>query len=265
LKLSYLLASALAASALIPAAARADAGFTATDVTGANHQWYATGTTSNTATIAQGDTVTFAYPSGTSIHNVAFNTAAKPTTCTPALGATSATPTPAARAPWTASCRFDTPGTYAFVCQVHATMRATIVVEPALEVTGTVPATLALTLGPSASLGQFELAVARDYTATLPATVTSTAADATLTVQDPGSVAPGHLVNGTYVMPQPLQVSAGGAFTPIEAPAILRTWPGPASGESVPIAFKQPVAVTDALRSGSYAKTLMFTLSTTNP
>ena len=95
MKFSYLLASALAASALIPAAANAQAtaSFTATDVTASNHQWYASGTTSNTATIAQGGTVTFAYPSGTSIHNVAFNTASKPTSCTPALGATSATPT----------------------------------------------------------------------------------------------------------------------------------------------------------------------------
>ena len=31
------------------------------------------------------------------------------------------------------------------------------------------------------------------------------------------------------------------------------------------ISFKQPIAYKDALRTGSYAKTLTFTLSTTNP
>jgi hypothetical protein len=29
--------------------------------------------------------------------------------------------------------------------------------------------------------------------------------------------------------------------------------------------FKQPVATSDALRTGAYGKTLTFTLSTTNP
>src|SRR4051794_21380975 len=90
LLLSALVASA---SASTSAGARADApplsaGFTATDVTAANHQWFVTGTTSNTATIAPGGTVTFAYPVGTSLHNAVFDTPAKPTSCTPALGAT---------------------------------------------------------------------------------------------------------------------------------------------------------------------------------
>ena len=31
------------------------------------------------------------------------------------------------------------------------------------------------------------------------------------------------------------------------------------------IAFKQAIGATDALRTGSYSKTLTFTLSTTNP
>ena len=37
------------------------------------------------------------------------------------------------------------------------------------------------------------------------------------------------------------------------------------SNAVVPITFRQPIAATDALRTGSYAKTLTFTLSTTNP
>jgi plastocyanin len=279
LKLSQVFVSALVASALAPAVALADvppltAGFTAVDVTSANHQWYATGTTSNTATIATGGTVTFAYPTGTSLHNAAFTAAAKPTSCTPALGATLATPTPAARAPWTAACRFDTAGTYAFVCQVHANMRATVIVAPDSAgggVGGEVPATLSLTLGSSADLGQFRPAVAADYMATLPATVTSSAGNATLTVHDLSPMAPGHLVNGTYAMAQPLQVKATNAanpataFAPVEAPVTLLTWPGPVGSDAMVVSFKQPLAVTDPLRTGSYAKTLTFTLTTTEP
>lgn len=279
MKLLNLLSAALVASVVVPAPALADAppltaGFTAVDVTSANHQWYVTGTTSNTATIATGGTVTFGYPTGTSIHDAAFTAAAKPTSCTPALGPTFATPAAPARAPWATSCRFDTPGTYAFVCQVHSAMRGTIIVAPDSaggSAGGTVPATLSLTLGASADLGQFRLAVAADYTATMPATVTSSAGDATLTVHDPSPVATGHLVNGTYVMARPLQVKAtdvthpATAFAPVETPVTLLAWPGPVASDSVLVSFKQSIAVTDPLRSGTYAKTLMFTLGTTSP
>ena len=50
---------------------------------------------------------------------------------------------------------------------------------------GTVPATLALTLGPAASFGPFTPGVTRTYTASTTATVTSTAGDALLSVADP--------------------------------------------------------------------------------
>ena len=128
------------ASALAPATAYADAppltaDFTATDVTsGTNHQWYVTGTTSNTATtIATGGTVTFNYPATRHVrcHNVAFTAAAKPTVLHARAGRDVRLPRRrrrARRGPTT--CRFDTPGTYAFVCQVHATMRATVIVAP---------------------------------------------------------------------------------------------------------------------------------------
>jgi hypothetical protein len=45
----------------------------------------------------------------------------------------------------------------------------------------------------------------------------------------------------------------------------VRTWSGPTAGEKVPVTFKQAVGPGDALRTGSYAKTLTFTLSTTMP
>ncbi len=77
----------------------------------------------------------------------------------------------------------------------------------------------------------------------------STAGDATLSVSDPG-----HLTNGAFSLPSALQV----AFS-------KSSWTGPASNDPVTISFTQHIGSTDALRTGSYSKTLTFTLSTTNP
>jgi hypothetical protein len=43
------------------------------------------------------------------------------------------------------------------------------------------------------------------------------------------------------------------------------TYSAPTSNDAVTIAFAQHVAATDGLRTGSYAKTLTFTLSTSTP
>ena len=67
---------------------------------------------------------------------------------------------------------------------------------------GNVPATLSLTLGTPASFGAFTPGVARDYTASTTANVISTAGDATLSVADPSSTNTGHLVNGSFFLPQ---------------------------------------------------------------
>jgi hypothetical protein len=114
---------------------------------------------------------------------------------------------------------------------------------------GTVPATLALTLGAPASFGAFSAGVEKDYTANTTAEVISTAGDAALNVSDPG-----HLTNGAFSLPEPLQVTLSKA-----------SWTGPVSNDSVAIAFKQHIDADDALRTGTYATTLTFTLSTTNP
>jgi hypothetical protein len=140
------------------------------------------------------------------------------------------------------------------------------------SVGGTVPATLSLALGAPASFGAFTPGVARTYTATLPATVTSTAGDALLTVADPSDTAPGHLVNGAFPLAQPLYASAtsrlgtGLAPAPVGAsPAPLLGYGAPVTGDAVTIAFAQPIAASDPLRTGAYAKTLTFTLSTSAP
>ena len=138
---------------------------------------------------------------------------------------------------------------------------------------GTVPATLSLALGsPSASLGAFIPGVVGDYQSTLAATVISTAADASLSVSDPSSNAPGHLVNGSFSMPSALQVKASNGANPNPSfaalgsgPLSLLTYGNPVSNDAVTIGFRQLVAATDALRTGAYGKTLTFTLSTTQP
>ncbi len=107
----------------------------------------------------------------------------------------------------------------------------------------------------------------RDYDANSTANVISTAGDAALSVADPSATAPGHLLNGTFVMPSALQARVGtGAFSTISgAPATLKTYDAPVSNDAVTVAFRQHVDTGDALRTGAYAKTLTFTLSTTTP
>ncbi|HEX6025773.1 MAG TPA: M14 family zinc carboxypeptidase [Solirubrobacter sp.] len=139
---------------------------------------------------------------------------------------------------------------------------------------GTVPPTLSLTLGPPASFGAFTPGVPGEYDASTTATVISTAGDATLSVADPDPELTGRLVNGAFSLPQPLRVEAtspAGTASP-EAPVggsanptTLLNWPGPVSNDPVTVAFTQAIGAGDALRTGTYSKTLTFTLSTTNP
>jgi PKD repeat protein len=114
---------------------------------------------------------------------------------------------------------------------------------------GSVPATLSLSLGAPASFGAFTPGVAKTYEASTTANVISTAGDATLSVSDPG-----HLTNGAFSLPKPLQVELEKS-----------SWTGPTTNESVGITFKQEIGANDALRTGAYSKTVTFTLSTTNP
>ena len=116
------------------------------------------------------------------------------------------------------------------------------------------PATLALTMGAPAAFGAFTPGIDKTYTATTTANVISTAGDATLSVADPSAVAPGHLVNGTFSLPEAL----GGL-------GVVKTYSSPISNDPVTVTFTQHVGATDALRTGTYSKTLTFTLSTTPP
>jgi hypothetical protein len=114
---------------------------------------------------------------------------------------------------------------------------------------GSVPATLSLTLGAPASFGAFTPGIAKTYDATTTADVVSTAGDAALSWS--GS---NHLTNGAFTMPQPFTVDFSKS-----------AWSAPVSHDPVTIGFHQPIAANDALRTGSYAATVTFTLSTTTP
>jgi hypothetical protein len=118
---------------------------------------------------------------------------------------------------------------------------------------GSVAPTLALTLGTPATFGAFTPGIDKEYTASTTANVISTAGDASLSVADTGANA-GHLVNGAFVLPQPLQ-----------GLGVVKTYTGPVSNDQPTITFKQAIGKNDALRTGTYSKTLTFTLSTTTP
>ena len=104
------------------------------------------------------------------------------------------------------------------------------------NVGGSVPATLALTMGAPADFGPFTPGLGKDYFATTAANVISTAGDATLAVADPSSTATGHLVNGAFSLASPLQAN-GLPFTfsrfngqgKVTVPSLLQT------GDLVPV------------------------------
>ena len=128
-------------------------------------------------------------------------------------------------------------------------------------VSGPVPATLSLALGTPATFGAFAPGVAATYDASSTANVISTAGDATLSVSDPSSQAPGRLVNGSFALPQALRARATNAANPSTqfaavsgSPLTLLTYPGPISNDSVTLRFRQQIGSTDALRTGQYAR-----------
>jgi hypothetical protein len=139
---------------------------------------------------------------------------------------------------------------------------------------GSVPATLAVTLGAPATFAPFTPGVTRDYDASMSANVISTAASAALSVSDPSATATGRLVNGTFSLPAPLLTRAtsaggtGGALAAVggsASPTTVLNYAGPVSNDAVTLAFRQSIAASDALRTGTYSKTLTLTLSTTEP
>ncbi len=149
-------------------------------------------------------------------------------------------------------------------------------------VSGNVPSTLSISVGSTTpNLGAFVAGTAATYTASLAATVTSSAATSTLQAADLSSTFPGYLVNtaasgGPYKLAQGLQVDAtsgnssatgGGVFFNLATtnPATILSYTAPVSNDPVTFGFKQAIGANDPLRTGTYTKTITFTLSTNTP
>jgi hypothetical protein len=91
-----------------------------------------------------------------------------------------------------------------------------------------------------------------------------------LSVADPSATARGRLVNGPFALGEPLQVRADASpFVPLStaasSPRALLAYTAPASNDAVAIGFRQNIQSNEALRTGTYGKTLTFTLSSTTP
>ena len=96
--------------------------------------------------------------------------------------------------------------------------------------------------------------VARSYETAVAATITSTAGNAVLSATDTSTTAPGHLVNGTFSLPAPLNVRAVNTTNPTQAYAPLAettgtqtnllTYAGPVNQDVVTIGFRQAMQQT---------------------
>mgnify|MGYP001262154368 CR=1 FL=1 len=208
------------------------------------------------ATDADGDTLTYAWEFG----DGGTSTAANPTHTYTTTGSFQVKVT-------VSDGRFSTTDTLTVVVDADG------VTTPG-DVTGDVNLVLGFALNGTATFPSLLPGIANEYETSQSATVTSTAGSATLTVSDPDTVNTGKLVNDTYVLEQPLQAKAtnetvsNSAFAPVtgtDSPLLLLTYPRAVSSDPVTVSFKQSVGAREALRAGSYSKTLRFTVATTTP
>ena len=138
---------------------------------------------------------------------------------------------------------------------------------------GNVPSIMQLTISPTASFGTFVPGVARDYNTALAVNATTTTADAKLTMADMSTTGPGFLENGPFKLASGLQFrhvfsAPAPAFAPMStsnAPVELRSWAAPTTNSASTIDLRQSIGADETLRAGTYAKSLLFTLSTTTP
>lgn len=133
-----------------PTATPSNARIEAHDTTSPLRNWFqdaAGAADDNSVTIKVGERVTFAYPAGSTVHDVSFRTDPKPGTCVKTQGTPAETNTTPplpdyVQGPgWEGYCQFDAPGTYTFVCDAHAEMTGKVIVESGGEPTVTPTAT----------------------------------------------------------------------------------------------------------------------------
>ena len=139
---------------------------------------------------------------------------------------------------------------------------------------GSVPATLALTLGAPATFGAFTPGIAKEYDASTTANVDQHGRQrgAERRRRRPGQhgQARQRRVRAPAAAARRRDEPRGHRRPArpdrrLRDPTSLLTYSGPVSNDPVTVAFKQAIGANDALRTGTYSKTLTFTLSTTNP
>ncbi len=142
---------------------------------------------------------------------------------------------------------------------------------------GEVPFTQTLTsYCTEVNLGHFIPAEEKTYTNTCNVTATDTDAASRLTAEDASATDTGHLVQGTYDLPDLLEVQASaeerglttGAqtlATSLGHPQTLLNFAEPFADNLLTVKFTQKIGKKDPLHTGVYAKTITLTLSTTTP
>ena len=121
---------------------------------------------------------------------------------------------------------------------------------------GNVASVLQLSVGPAGSFGTFVPGLAQAYTTALAASALATTGDATLSVTDPSTTAPGHLVNGSFSLPSALTARAVGLgdsastpYAPLPAiagqPLALKSWSTPIGATPLTLGFRQSIGANE--------------------
>jgi hypothetical protein len=135
----------------------------------------------------------------------------------------------------------------------------------AVEVGGTVPSFLGLTVSQPDGLAMFSTAaVPHTYTSSFDASVTSTDVAAQLSVS---AEQHGHLISGSSALALPLQAAvAGGPYVSLAAPdgVLLKQWTGPLASKRTSIALLQRVDSPPPV-SGPYRTVLLITVASGTP
>jgi len=134
------------------------------------------------------------------------------------------------------------------------------------------PLTLQVTLGAPPRFAPFVVGLEQDYTASTTATLTASSAASSFSVVDLSANQPGHLTNGPFALPSALRLQAAsaagsshGAGTVSATPLPLLDYTAPVTEDVATLTYTQHVGASDVLRTGTYAKTLTFTLTATAP
>lgn len=147
---------------------------------------------------------------------------------------------------------------------------------PVVVKSGEIPSEMGLSLPGTLNFGAFVPGIAKSYEQNIAASITTNTPDTTLSVFDPATTNTGRLVNGTRALTTPLTIKfasgtgatglAGGPVGGTAAPTPLLSYASPSNtARTATLFFQQKVAANETLQSGSYGKTLVFTMSTTTP